>query len=102
MGKRGIQLSGDFEAGFEVGRDGTEGGHVGVIESGVIMFGEGAAELRVAVDYHYRAFHQRDCGKDCAYVRVKTFLHVVMRVEAGVEDQGTVEGEAADGVGTSS
>ena len=84
-----------------MGRNGTEGGHVGVVESGVVVLGEGTAELRVAVDYHYRAFHQRDCGEYSSYMRVETFLYFVMRVEAGVEDEGAVESHAADGVGTS-
>ena len=85
-----------------MGGDGTEGGHIGVIESGVVVLGEGAAELRVAVDYHYRAFHQRDGGEYSPEVLVKAFLHFMMRIEAGVEDEGSVEGHAADRIGASS
>ena len=84
-----------------MGRDGTEGCHVGVVEGCVVMFGEGAAELRVAVDYHYGASDQGDSGKDRTDVGVETGLFLVMRVETGVEDQGAVESEPADRVGTS-
>ena len=85
-----------------MGRDRTEGGHVRVVESGVIMLGKGACQFGVTVDYHYSAFHQRDCGEYGSYMRVETFLNFVMRIEAGVKDECSMEGEAADGVGASS
>ena len=84
-----------------MGRDGTEGGHVGVVEGGVIMLGEGAAELRVAVDYHYCAFNHRDGGEYRPEMLVEAFLNFVMRIEAGVEDEGAMKGEATDRVGAS-
>ena len=63
------------------------------------MLGEGAGQLGVAVEDHYGAFHQGDGGEYGPEVLVEPFLHFMMRVEACVEDQGAVEGHAADRIG---
>ena len=99
VGEGWFKLQGDFGEGFAVGGDGTEGGHVGVVDGGVVVLGEGAGQLGVAVEDHYRAFHQRDGGEYGTEVLVEAFLHFVMWVEACVEDQGAVEGHAADRIG---
>ena len=65
------------------------------------MLGEGAGQFGVAVEDHYRAFHQGDGGEYGAEVLVEALLHFVMGVEAGVEDESTVKGHASDRVGTS-
>ena len=65
------------------------------------MFGEGAGQFGIAVDYHYGAFDHGYGGKDRTDVGVEAGLFLVMGIKAGVEDEGPVEGEAADRVGTS-
>ena len=65
------------------------------------MLGEGTGQFGVAVEDHYGAFHQGDGGEHRAEVLVEALLHFMMGVEAGVEDEGAVEGHAANRVGAS-
>ena len=96
MGEGRLQVEGDFGEGFAVGGYGAESGHVGIVDGGVVVLGEGAGQFGIAVEDHYRASHQGYGGEYGSEVLVEAFLHFVMRIEAGVEDQGAVEGHAAD------